>query len=91
MRARITQHSRLNCPLVPQVKRGSWYDTTDSNGYERRSSVTQFHDIIGFFMGKWFGLLAELLTGLYILGVAIAQIVASAGSQYSIDQNYNKL
>lgn len=53
--------------------------------------MTQFHDIIGFFMGKWFGLLAELLTGLYILGVAIAQIVASAGSQYSIDQNYNKL
>ena len=42
-------------------------------------------------MGKWFGLLAELLTGLYILGVAIAQIVASAGSQYSIDQHYNKL
>ncbi|KAL0034831.1 hypothetical protein WJX77_008984 [Trebouxia sp. C0004] len=73
------------------VTRGSWYDTTDSNGYERRSSVTQFHDIIGFFLGRWFGLLAELLTGLYILGVAIAQIVASAGSQYSIDQHYNKL
>ena len=76
---------------MPQVKRGSWYDTTDSNGHEHRSSVTQFRDIIGFFMGKWFGLLAELLTGLYILGVAIAQIVASAGSQYSIDQHYNKL
>ena len=73
-----------------QVKRGSWYDSTDSNGYERRSSVTQFHDIIRFFLGKWCGLLAEVLTGLYILGVAIAQIVASSGSQYAIDKRYDK-
>lgn len=76
--------------MAVQVNRGSWYDSTDSNGYERRSSVTQFHDIIRFFLGKWAGFLAEGLTGLYILGVAIAQIVASSGSQYAIDKRYDK-
>ena len=75
---------------VAQVKRGSWYDSKDSNGYERRSSVTQFHDIIGFFLGKWMGVAAEILNAIYILGVAIAQIVASSGSQYAIDKTYNK-
>lgn len=73
-----------------QVKRGSWYDSVDSNGYERRSSVAQFHDIIRFFLGKWLGLFAEILTGIYILGVAIAQLVASPGSQYAIDKKFDK-
>lgn len=73
-----------------QVNRGSWYDSTDSNGYERRSSVTQFHDIIRFFLGRWLGLFAEVLTGIYILGVAIAQLVASSGSQYAIDKSHDK-
>ena len=73
-----------------QVKRGSWYDSKDSNGYERRSAVTQYHDIIGFFLGRWFGLLGQILTALSILGTAIAQIVASAGSQQSIDSKHDK-
>ena len=30
------------------------------------------------------------LTALSILGTAIAQIVASSGSQYSIDKSYDK-
>ena len=73
-----------------QVRRGSWYDSKDSNGYERRSSVTQFHDIIAFFLGKYAGLFAEILNAIYILGVAIAQLVASSGSQYSIDKSHDK-
>ena len=78
------------CVVAAQVKRGEWYDSKDSNGFERRSSVTQYHDIIGFFLGRWLGLLGQILTALSILGTAIAQIVASSGSQYSIDKSYDK-
>ncbi len=80
----------MMCVVAAQVKCGEWYDSKDSNGYERRSSVTQYHDMIGFFLGWWLGLLGQILTALSILGTAIAQIVASSGSQYSIDKNYDK-
>lgn len=84
------RHQDLTDVPLLQVQQGEWYDSKDSNGYERHSAVTQFHDIIGFFMGKWAGLAAELLTAISILGTAIAQIVASAGSQYAIDPRYDK-
>ena len=73
-----------------QVQRGIWYDSKDSNGFERRSSVTQYHDVIGFVLGKWIALFAQVITALSILGTAIAQIVASSSSQHSIDTKYDK-
>lgn len=76
--------------ILVQVVQGHWYDSKDSNGYERRSSVTQFHDVIAYHMGPWFGVFAQILNAIYILGVAIAQIVASSGSQYAIDKRFNK-
>ncbi|KAK9813484.1 hypothetical protein WJX73_001640 [Symbiochloris irregularis] len=73
------------------VKAGEWYNDVDSNGYQRRRTVTQYHDIIGFSLGRYpFGLLGQLLTALYILGVAIQQVVASASSQHTINPEYSK-
>ena len=45
-----------------------------SNGYLRRRNVTQYHDVIGFCLGRFLGLIGQLLTALYILGVAIQQV-----------------
>ena len=69
---------------------GSWYNAVDSNGYLRRKTATQYHDVIGFSLGKWLAAVAQFLTGLYILGVAIQQVVASASSQFTIDTKFNK-
>ena len=52
--------------------------------------MTQFHDVIGYHLGPWFGVVAQILNAVYILGVAIAQIVASSGSQYAIDKSHDK-
>lgn len=73
-----------------QVQAGNWYNSVDSNGYLRRKTATQYHDVIGFCIGKWFAALAQFLTGLYILGVAIQQVVASSSSQYTIDTKFDK-
>lgn len=69
---------------------GTWYNSVDSNGYLRRKQVTQYHDIIGFAGGRVLMVFGELLTALFILGVAIQQVVASASSQYAIDKTYDK-
>jgi hypothetical protein len=63
---------------------------TDSNGYRRRREATQFHDLIGFSLGKGFQILAQLLVAISLFGTGIAQIVASSSSQYSINQHYDK-
>ncbi len=73
-----------------QVLAGTWYNGVDSNGYLRRKTATQYHDVIGFSLGRWLGALGQFLVGLYILGVAIQQVVASASSQYTIDTHYSK-
>ena len=64
---------------------------TDSNGYRRRREATQFHDLIGFSLGKWWQLVAQILVAISLFGTGIAQIVASASSQYTIDKSHNKL
>ena len=69
---------------------GSWYNAVDSNGYLRRKTATQYHDVIGFSLGKWLAAVAQFLTGLHILGVAIQQVVASASSQFTIDTKFDK-
>jgi len=33
--------------LIPQIKAGSWYDASG-----RRKIVTQYHEVIGFFLGR---------------------------------------
>lgn len=74
-----------------QIERDQWYDTTDSNGYRRRKRATQFHDLVGFSLGTIFHYFAEILVAISLFGTGIAQIVASASSQYTIDKSYNKL
>lgn len=74
-----------------QIELNKWYDTTDSNGFKRRKAVTQFHDLIGFSLGKAFFIFAELNVAVSLFGTGIAQIVASSSSQYTIDKRYNKL
>ena len=75
----------------PQVLADQWYETTDSHGYRRNKHVTQFHDLIGFSMGKVFFILAEVLVAISLFGTGIAQIVASSSSQYTLNKQFNKL
>ena len=74
-----------------QIEKEEWYNMTDSNGYRRRREATQFHDLIGFSLGKWWQLVAQILVAISLFGTGIAQIVASASSQYTIDKSFNKL
>ncbi len=73
-----------------QIEKDQWYNMTDSNGYRRRKEATQFHDLIGFSLGKWWQIVAQILVAISLFGTGIAQIVASSSSQYSIDTSYDK-
>ncbi len=73
-----------------QIEKEQWYNTTDSNGYRRRKEATQFHDLIGFALGRPWQILAQLLVAISLFGTGIAQIVASSSSQYAINKDYNK-
>lgn len=74
-----------------QVLADEWYNTTDSHGYRRRKSVTQFADLVGFALGNRMFLFAKLMVAIAIFGSGISQIVASSSSQYTIDKRFNKL
>ena len=74
-----------------QVLSNSWYNSTDYNGYRRNKHVTQFHDLIGFAAGTFFFVFAEVLVAISLFGTAIAQIVASSSSQYTLNPKHNKL
>ena len=63
-----------------QIKEGTWWE----EGGVRRT-VTQLHEVIGFFGGKWLQLRTQFLVAISLLGTCIAQVVASAGNLYSID------
>ena len=68
-----------------QIKEGTWWE----EGGVRRT-VSQRHEVIGFFGGKWLQIITQFLVGLSLLGTCIAQVVASSGNLYSIDNSHSK-
>lgn len=70
---------------ILQIKEGTWWE----EGGVRRT-VSQLHEVIGFFGGRWLQLITQLLVGLSLLGTCIAQVVASSGNLYSIDKSHSK-
>ena len=77
--------------LLVQVLADTWYNSTDSNGYRRRTHATQFHNLIGFSLGPAGTVLGKLSIAISVFGTAIAQIVASSSSAYTLYTFYNKL
>lgn len=71
-----------------QVKDGSWYTDKEAN---KRTRVTQYHSVITATTGrKWLGEFARAVNIVELLGLAVAQIIASASNFYSIDAGLNK-
>ena len=68
-----------------QIKEGTWWE----EGGVRRT-VSQLHEVIGFFGGKWLQFITQFLVGLSLLGTCIAQVVASSGNLYSIHPQHSK-
>ena len=68
-----------------QIKEGTWWE----EGGVRRT-VSQLHEVMGFFGGKWLQIITQFLVGLSLLGTCIAQVVASSGNLYSIDKSHSK-
>ncbi|KAK9817815.1 hypothetical protein WJX72_002659 [[Myrmecia] bisecta] len=72
------------------VKLGTWYSKTDRHGYQRRGQITQYHDVIHYSLGKWWGWFTQFIVVLTIIGNGTTQIVASSSSQYVINKQFDK-
>jgi len=71
-----------------QVKDGSWYTDKEAN---KRTRVTQYHSVITATTGrKWLGEFARAVNIVELLGLSVAQIIASASNFYSLDTGLNK-
>eukprot|EP00884_Botryococcus_braunii_P009610 jgi/Botrbrau1/18650/Bobra.0367s0086.1 len=66
---------------------GTWYDS--DNGTRRRH-VTQYHEVMDYFVGRWLCIVTKLIVLIVLIGAAVAQIVACASDFYYISQNYSK-
>ena len=75
----------MSGPSLVQIKEGTWWE----EGGVRRT-VSQLHLVVGFFGGKWLQIITQFLVGLSLLGTCIAQVVASSGNLYSIDNSHSK-
>ena len=75
----------MSDPSLVQIKEGTWWE----EGGVRRT-VSQLHEVVGFFGGKWLQIITQFLVGLSLLGTCIAQVVASSGNLYSIDNSHSK-
>ncbi len=75
----------MSGPSLVQIKEGTWWE----EGGVRRT-VSQLHEVVGFFGGKWLQIITQFLVGLSLLGTCIAQVVASSGNLYSIDNSHSK-
>ena len=68
-----------------QIREGTWWE----EGGVRRT-VSQLHEVVGFFGGQWLQYITQLLVGLSLLGTCTAQVVASSGNLYSIHPQHSK-
>jgi hypothetical protein len=44
------------CHLVPKIKAGTWYDHES----KRRKTVTQYHEVVGYFLGPKMKIFAQV-------------------------------
>ncbi|WIA10991.1 hypothetical protein OEZ85_011148 [Tetradesmus obliquus] len=77
MRSQMFHHGGL--------KQGSWFDAPG-----RRRIVTQYHEVVGYFLGRRAQILAQVLVALGLAGTSIAQIIACAGDMYYINNSFSK-
>uniref|UniRef100_A0A383W752 Amino acid transporter transmembrane domain-containing protein n=1 Tax=Tetradesmus obliquus TaxID=3088 RepID=A0A383W752_TETOB len=64
------------------IKEGSWFNDATS---ERRTKVTQYHDVIGGVTGRrWLGEFARVVTIVELVGLCVAQIIAGSSNLYTL-------
>ncbi|KAK9810448.1 hypothetical protein WJX72_010867 [[Myrmecia] bisecta] len=68
-----------------KIKLGEWWEKDG-----KRQTVSQYHEVVGFFGGRWVQILAQVLIVISLMGTGIAQVVACSGNMYSIDNSYSK-
>uniref|UniRef100_A0A383WBV8 Amino acid transporter transmembrane domain-containing protein n=1 Tax=Tetradesmus obliquus TaxID=3088 RepID=A0A383WBV8_TETOB len=71
--------------IIALLKQGSWFDAPG-----RRRIVTQYHEVVGYFLGRRAQILAQVLVALGLAGTSIAQIIACAGDMYYINNTFSK-
>eukprot|EP00775_Hariotina_reticulata_P005826 gene5826-6067_t len=70
------------------VKDGSWFNDKETG---RRTRVTQYHSVItGVTGARWLGEFARVVNIVELLGLSVAQIIASASNFYSLDTGLYK-
>lgn len=66
-------HTDSSCN--PQMSKDQWYQ--DAQG-TIRLSITQFHEVVGFFSKPWLQYFAQLMVGISLLGYGVAQVCVVA-------------
>jgi len=75
-------------PLPRQIKDNTWYN--DASG-TKRTRITQYHSIITATTGRrWLGEFSRVVNIAELVGLAVAQIIASASNFYSLGSGLNK-
>jgi hypothetical protein len=65
-----------------QIKEGTWNNSPDGT---HRTRVTQYHSVItGTTNKRWLGEFARVVNIVELLGLSVAQIIASASNFYSL-------
>lgn len=77
---------RRTCFL--QVKDGTWFSDKEAG---KRTKVTQYHMVITATTGRWWiGEFARLVNIVELVGLCVAQIIASASNFYSLEVGLDK-
>ncbi len=61
-----------------QMSKGQWYEDLEGT---TRVSITQFHEVVGFFGARWLQYFAQLMVGISLLGVGVAQVYGPSASK----------
>lgn len=74
--------------LHTQISDGSWYTDKEAN---KRTHVTQYHSVITSTTDRrWLGEFARAVNIVELLGLSVAQIIASASNFYSLGTGLSK-
>lgn len=93
LRAGLSILSQVSDTFFLQILADTWYDGVDSNGYRRRRHTSQFHNVIGFSLGKYFSALSKIVIAVNLLGTAIfhnkPQIMSEVTFYFLIVDSYS--
>lgn len=67
------------------IKAGKWF-----NADGMRTRVTQYHEVMGHFLGRPLGIASQILIILTNGGTSLAQIIACSGDVYAIEPSHSK-